>query len=245
MEKLTGMGRPNIPPASRSNGRRRASDYALGAARIEAEVAARPGDSLNNADLRLAEGWREFAFEPVPDSLLQIGAGGELVPASHDGAGLELRNTVESPHYVTADASRERLDLAQRAGALELGLDAAETLAARNSLEKMLAHQLAATHASSMKLTEQLNRCVEKMDVLNPEVRERANVQGSRLAGAIARINTSFQQGLVTLQRLRTGGQQVVTVQHVEVRDGGQAVVAGSLGRRSRKRKARGTADGY
>jgi hypothetical protein len=29
---------------------------------------------------------------------------------------------------------------------------------------------------------------------------------------------------------MRTGGRQVVTVQHVQVNDGGQAVVAGHLG---------------
>ena len=48
-------------------------------------------------------------------------------------------------------------------------------------------------------------------------------------AGATARVMTSFQHGLLTLQCMRTGGQQVVTVQHVEVRDGGQAVVAGKM----------------
>src|SRR3954451_23330227 len=58
---------------------------------------------------------------------------------------------------------------------------------------------------------------------------DRMNVQVTRLAGATARMMTTFQQGLVTLQRLRTGGQQVVTVQHVEVRDGGQAIVAGRM----------------
>ena len=54
-------------------------------------------------------------------------------------------------------------------------------------------------------------------------------MQVTRLAGATARMMTTFQQGLLTLQRMRTGGQQVVTVQHVEVRDGGQAIVAGKM----------------
>ena len=57
----------------------------------------------------------------------------------------------------------------------------------------------------------------------------RWRLSSRRLAGATARMMTAFQQGLVTLQRLRTGGQQVVTVQHVEVRDGGQAIVAGRM----------------
>jgi len=54
---------------------------------------------------------------------------------------------------------------------------------------------------------------------------------------------STFQQGLLTLQRLRTGGQQVVTVQHVQVNEGGQAVVAGSVEGGARKRKTRGPAD--
>lgn len=35
------------------------------------------------------------------------------------------------------------------------------------------------------------------------------------------------QQGVITLQRLQTGGTQNVVVQHVYVGAGGQAVVAG------------------
>ena len=52
-----------------------------------------------------------------------------------------------------------------------------------------------------------------------------------RLAGAISRLSVTYQQGLLTLQRKRTGGNQHVTVKHihqqVNVTEGGQAVVAG------------------
>jgi hypothetical protein len=34
-----------------------------------------------------------------------------------------------------------------------------------------------------------------------------------------------YQEGLLTLAKLRTGGKQTVVVQHVYVTDGGQAVV--------------------
>ena len=44
------------------------------------------------------------------------------------------------------------MDLADRATALNLAVDAAETIQPRNSLEKMLAHQLAAAHAHAMEL---------------------------------------------------------------------------------------------
>ena len=115
------------------------------------------------------------------------------------------------------------------AAALESALDAAESIDAKNSLEKMLAHQLAAGHRSAMKLVAEMNRQAGYLANVHGSEQDRMNVQVTRLAGATARMMTAFQQGLVTLQRLRTGGQQVVTVQHVEVRDGGQAIVAGRM----------------
>jgi hypothetical protein len=132
------------------------------AQRIKAEVATRPGDYLNGSDIRLAEGWMGTALQAVPDETAQVGCGGELIPVSEEGGALVLRNTVEHPHYVTADAGRDRLDLASKAGVLEMALDVVETIEAQNSLEKMLAHQLAAAHHASMAMTAQLNRCIEK-----------------------------------------------------------------------------------
>ena len=49
----------------------------------------------------------------------------------------------------------------------------------------------------------------------------------TRLAGAASRLMMAYQQGLVTLDRLRAGGKQTIIVQHVQVNEGGQAVVAG------------------
>ena len=77
------------------------------------------------------------------------------MPASilgENSRALEFADTVQNPNYVTVDASRDRLDLAHRAAALESALDAAESIEARNSLEKMLAHQLAAMHRFGLKL---------------------------------------------------------------------------------------------
>ena len=95
----------------------------------------------------------------------------------------------------------------------------------------MLAHQLAAAHHASMAMTAQLNRCIENMEHHDPDARERANIQGTRLAGAIARTQRTFQSGMLALQKMRTGGQQTVRVvhQHVTVNDGAQAVVAGAM----------------
>jgi hypothetical protein len=52
-----------------------------------------------------------------------------------------------------------------------------------------------------------------------------AMVEASRLMNSSAKMMQSYQQGMATIQKLRTGGQQTVTVQHVHVADGGQAVI--------------------
>ena len=80
---------------------------------------------------------------------VQIGRGGEL------GTGAAMMtpyvDTVRAhPDWLAHDASRERMDLADKANALTMGLDAAETIQASNSLEKMLAHQMAAAHTMAM-----------------------------------------------------------------------------------------------
>jgi hypothetical protein len=54
-------------------------------------------------------------------------------------------------------------------------------------------------------------------------------VEVARLSNAAARMMQIFQEGLLVLQKLRTGGKQTVVVQHVQVSDGGQAVIAGSV----------------
>ena len=62
----------------------------------------------------------------------------------------------------------------------------------------------------------------------------------------MSRVMGSFQQGTAALQRLRSGGQQTVVVQHVQVSEGGQAIVAGEIkagGRRKQAERGRGKND--
>jgi len=51
----------------------------------------------------------------------------------------------------------------------------------------------------------------------------------ARLSNAAARMMQVYQEGLLALHKMRTGGKQVVVVQHVQVSDGGQAVITGSV----------------
>jgi hypothetical protein len=210
----------------------------LAAARIQAEAEQAHPDAAS-AGRKNAKSIAEQVRTSIPGSLLQFGAGGELVPVVElvpVGTGQEdsisgLVNTIANPDYVSADASRARLELANRAGILESALDAADTIGAQNSLEKMLAHQLATVHQATMKLARQVNRRIDRLEYMNLGHAEadRMTVEACRLANTMVRMTAGFQQGLVTLQRLRTGGTQRVLVQHVTVEGGGQAVVAGEM----------------
>ena len=125
-------------------------------------------------------------------------------------------------------ASRARLGLLVETDIVNLGIDAAATIDARNSLEKMLAHQMAAAHRMSMKF---LRRAEQELHRQNdPD----AVLEANRCTNAAARMMKAYQEGLLTLGRMRTGGRQVVTVQHVQVSEGGQAIVAGAVNSSSR-----------
>jgi hypothetical protein len=192
----------------------------LTTARIKAEAVANGGDPSAGSE------YAERATAPLSEPAL-IGAGGEIVPTEALFPAPELRNTLENPTLVTADASRDRLHLLDRANALELGLDLADTINPQNTAELALAHQLAAAHQGAMKLIAQMNAAA-----MHAGSSDTHCARAARLAGAASRLMTTYQQGLLTLRQLRHGGKQSVTVTHivqqVNVEDGGQAVVAGN-----------------
>jgi hypothetical protein len=170
----------------------------------------------------------------------------ELVQAGNGAsAGTSvLLNTIDKPDYVAAEASAVRLELASRAGALTIGLDLADTIEAQNSLEKMLAHQMAAAHRGAMNMMAQVD-ILARPSKLYPDrlaMDDGANVRAARLAGSAARLMASFQQGMTTLQQCRRGGKQEVHVLHqnVQVNEGGQAVIAGKVGGGGRRKSRAG-----
>jgi hypothetical protein len=82
----------------------------------------------------------------------------------------------------------------------------------RDSLEATLATQMATTHALTMNFARRLNNAknVEQQD------------SAERALNKLAR---TFTTQMEALKRYRTGGQQKVTVEHVHVHEGGQAIV--------------------
>jgi hypothetical protein len=160
----------------------------------------------------------------------EIGVGNELVPpGGYEGTNHYLVHTLTQPDAVTAEASLERLNLAENAGSLAMAVDAAETIQAQNSLEKMLAHQMAAAHGAAMRIFARAEDEMRRCEYQGAHERHEAQLSATRLLNTSARLMGSFQDGMTTLHRMRRGGQQTVTVQHVQVSDGGQAVVAGSV----------------
>lgn len=144
------------------------------------------------------------------------------VPNIKPGPGNEylqyILETLDYPRDVNLEASKSRTELADRAWILPMALDAADSIQAQNSLEKMLAHQMAVCHDQAMRLMGKVNRVYKD------------SIEIQRLINCSVRLMNTYQQALHTLHKLRTGGRQTVIVQHqyVDVR-GGQAVVAGNV----------------
>jgi len=137
-------------------------------------------------------------------------AKGEVVTSKAERG---LRDTMTVPDLATVEASFERGRLLLQGRVAAMGLDAADSIQAGNSLEKMLAHQLAAVHKVLM----------EHIGWATPN-EYNIEAQSKRL-NAAARCMTVYQNGLLTLRKLRQSGNQRITVQYVNVDNGSQAVI--------------------
>jgi hypothetical protein len=152
----------------------------------------------------------------APSYSTEISSGREALPSLENRSLAGVRETLERPDTIGLEASSRRLDLLAEADVVSLGVDAAESINAHDSLEKMLAHQLAAAHKYALKHLALIDRTKDNREKL-------------RLTNAAARMMQSFQEGMKLLNKIRSGGRQTVVVQHVTVSDGGQAVIAGGV----------------
>ena len=184
----------------------------------------------------MAKAWEQQAAELLtlansPD----LGPGGEVIhetalPERHSEklpahpVRRAIRDTLaEGATRIAEDASIRRTDLLMRPSfnALALAVDAAESVGAANSIEKMLAHQMAVAHEAALRL---MDRALS-YEAGGRSMAEGDSIEACRLANAAARLMSAFNDGAATLQRLRNGGNQTVTVQHVNVAPGAQAVI--------------------
>ena len=82
----------------------------------------------------------------------------------------------------------------------------------RDQLEAMLAAQMAAVHMATMTIA---GRLANVEDIEQHDCAERA----------LNKLYRTFTTQMEALKRYRTGGEQKVTVRHVSVAEGGQAIV--------------------
>lgn len=146
--------------------------------------------------------------EVVPD--VHLGSGGEAINPKHGG----MVNTLTQPTVAALEASSHRTDLLTMLGTdiAAMALDAADTVKAANSLEMMLAHQMAAIHQLSMKMAHRASL------IQDPAV-------AVKTMNAAMKGFSTYQGGLAAFRHLRGTQQQYIVVQHVNVASGGQAMV--------------------
>jgi hypothetical protein len=95
---------------------------------------------------------------------------------------------------------------------LNFALSVIKSIKPNDQLETMLAAQMAVTHMATMRFASRL------AGADNVEQFESAERAYNKLA-------RTYVAQMEALKRYRTGGEQKVTVQHVSVNDGGQAIV--------------------
>jgi hypothetical protein len=164
-------------------------------------------------------------------SLPEIGNGGELFPIPEPATYHIAEHVREPADMLAHSASTQRMELAGEADVLALALDAANSIKARDSIEKMLAAQAAAAHRLAMRMLTKAEHQLSQVDTWNPKAWSAHSVEAARLANAACRVMGAFSDAVVTIQRRRSGGKQVVQVihQHVAVGPGGNAIVASEV----------------
>ena len=182
------------------------------------------------------------------DPLLAAGAplvqgnSGEVVvaPAPEFGPDSFQKAVQQPPDMLAAEASEQRMMMTAAVSkpALTLALELGESIGAQTALERNLVHQIAATQVLGTEMMAKARAFMVLAAPWVPEDRQQMqSTEAARMARAAARVLECSQRAAQTLNQLRNGGRQTVTVQHVTVQDGGQAVVAGTLkrGRGGRK----------
>jgi hypothetical protein len=123
-----------------------------------------------------------------------------------------LKDTLADPDLAAIESSEARGRLLHQANVVALGVDISKTVGASNTAEKLIAHQIAVAHQVAMQQAAWATS-------------ERDPKMEIRRIHASARMMSAAQEGILTLQKLKATGPQSVTVQHVHVEAGGQAVV--------------------
>lgn len=175
---------------------------------------------------------RSRARADGPEMRVQMKEGTVVISYAHDEpdlAAILLMGDLATcdPHFfahvsgqiATIGAQVRKVD----EGASNFLLSVVRAVQPRDELESLLAIQMGAIHNATMMLARRLNH-VETIP------------QQDAAERALNKLARTYAMQMEALKRYRTGGQQKVTVEHVTVNAGGQAIVgAVSHGRESTK----------
>ena len=119
---------------------------------------------------------------PEHHSAREVHDPGQLLPlVPHDPADI-LAHT----------ASTQRMELAVETDVLALGLDAANSIKARDSTEQMLMHQAAAAHKPAMRFMAKADHQLSQVDTWNRASYQAHSVEAARLAHAAGKLMGAF-----------------------------------------------------
>jgi hypothetical protein len=144
---------------------------------------------------------------------------GHEITIERDGALTGLFNT-DDPDQASALLSHclktlhgnEAGDAGEASDERKFMLSVVKETVPRDAVERMLAVQMAATHVATIRTAGMLARA----DMLP---------QYEAYDRAFNKLTRTFTSQVEALRKYRNGGRQTVTVQHVNVEDGGQAIV--------------------
>lgn len=160
-----------------------------------------------------AANWHLQAVSSIKDEGKQVlrsanVLNGEIAPSLNSW----LKETLIDPDLPAIDASHMRGRLLEDNNVTAMAIDTSNTMQASNSAERLISHQMALAHKIAF----------EQAAIANIELD--SDVKLKRLQ-IVSRMMKSSQEAALTLQKLKNGGPQSVTVQHVHVESGGQALV--------------------
>ena len=184
-------------------------------------------------------------------ALPAFGPAGEVIEPQEDSVGYHDQRVTNlmlaGGNRIAADASLRRRDLLLQPclDVAATGLDMAQSAGAETSAEKCLMHQLAALHDLSMRIADRASELVYKtrgqsFDPYSHQNSDAWALQIGRYVNMLGTLTRSYQDGMVAHHRVRQGGQQTMTVKHVHVHEGGQAVIGNVTTKGSRKRAVKG-----
>ncbi len=176
--------------------------------------------------------------KPAPSIKVTNGDGETKLEPDHPDLGLgtsllmEAIGTADHDFLVafikqlaSASSGKDRVD----EEALNFMLAVVKGIEPQDQIETMLAAQMAAVHSAVMTFTRRLAR-VETL------------AQQDSAERTLNKLARTYAAQMEALKRYRTGGEQKVTVEHVTVNEGGQAIVGNVTGGRGGVRKQESTA---